>query len=499
MAKKRSKAQKKPTIQANPVANAQKKAAIEPKTPELRSNGQLQTLSGLVQRIQLANMAGLQYEGQRDLYQVFGYKKSLTADDFLSKYHRQDITTRMIDAPPGATWSNPPTIDQPEIWTQWRALDRKVKLWNAMYRADRLARLNYFSLLIFGFDDTSRLDTPLRPGAAKELLYVQTVGARLVTELSYEDNPRNARYGKPKLYKIEFDDPTTRSVTRGQFPVKAQTSMVVHHSRVVHIVENALEDTVFGEPIIEKVYNLLDDLLKVTGGTAETYWLTGNRGLNANVDKDMEINPDDAAALSDEIEEYIHQLRRVIRTRGVDVKTLESKTPNPKEVFDMIIAMISGTTGIPKRILLGAEAGQLASEQDRANWADRIEERRSLFCEPIILEPTVDVLQASGLLPEGEVTFKWPSAFIQNPLEQGQTMAQKARAIGNISRQTGNKTPMQLTSREEARDIIGLEGDLDESEVMEIPVEDPSPAPTLPPEDEPEDETPDTPRSPIRD
>lgn len=455
------------------------KATLNGSTPESRIEGEvdndgMRMLTGLIERIQLAQRVGLQYEGARDLYQIFGYKKVVTADDFLSKYQRQDIATRIIDAPPSATWSNPPIIENKALNDEWIALDRSVKLWNAMYRADRLARLNTFSVLLFGFDDTTNMKRPLNTEGVKELLYIRAVGARLVREITFEDSVRNKRFGLPKMYRIEFDDPKTKSVSAGQLSIKGQRDLEVHHSRIVHVVENSLEDQIFGTPIMEKVYNLLDDLLKVAGGTSETYWLQGRGGIQANVDSEMEIAPDDAAALSDEIDEYMHQLRRFIRTRGVDLNVLDTRVPNPKEVFNMIIALISGTTGIPKRILVGAEAGQLASEQDRANWAERIEERRSLFCEPIMLEPTVDLLQTSGLLSEGMVEFNWPSAFIQNPLEEGQTKAQTARAIGNISRQTGNKVPMQLTSREEAREIIGLEGDLDESEILEQPEEEPS-------------------------
>lgn len=149
----------------------------------------------------------------------------------------------------------------------------------------------------------------------------------------------------------------------------------------------------------------------------------------------------------------------------------------------MIIALISGTTGIPQRILIGSEAGQLASEQDRANWAERIEERRALYAEPNILEPLVDVFQDVGLLSKGDIEFVWPSAFIQNPLEIGQTQAQTARAIGNISRQTGNKQPMQIISRQEARDTLGFEGELAESDIIE---QEPEPPPTPPSGDDEE-------------
>jgi uncharacterized protein len=444
---------------------------------DIRLNEQMKVLSGLVSRLQLANKAGLQFGGLRDMYKVFGYKRHPTTDDYLAKYMRQDIATRIIDAPPSATWSNPPTIEQDKQKDEWAELDRAVKLFPAIYRADRLARLNPFSILLYGFDDSSSMEKPVNPDKVKELLYVRAIGERLVHEVSFVSDPTNKRFGFPDIYTVKFDDPTSKSGASQTVTKQSTKDLKVHHSRVVHIVENALEDQVFGIPIMEKVYNLLDDLLKVGGGTAEMYWLAGNRGMQADIDTEMELNPEDAAALSDELDEYVHQLRRVIRTRGVELNTLESKPPNPKDVFSMIVNLISGTTGIPSRILLGSEAGQLASEQDRANWAERIEERRILYAEPNILEPTVDLFQEVGLLSEGDVTFEWPDAFIQNPLEKGQTKAQTARAIGNISRQTGNKAPMQLTSREEARELLGFEGDLDESDLIEPPEEEPSAGP----------------------
>ncbi|MEE8598508.1 MAG: anti-CBASS Acb1 family protein, partial [Dehalococcoidales bacterium] len=436
----------------------------------------MRTLSAVVSRLQLAARAGLQFGGARDLYAVFGWKRTLIAEDFLTKYNRQDIATRVIDAPPAATWSNPPRFkDNKPLQTEWNVLNRRLKLWELLYRVDRLARLNHFSLVMFGFDDTGNLDRAVSPDKVKDILWIRPIGSRMVDSVTFDDDVRSPRFGRPNKYRITFDDPTQKSINLGSVSTEGTREVEVHHSRVIHVVENPLEDTVISVPIMEKIYNLLDDLLKVTGGTAETYWLTGNRGLHANIDKEMELNPADTAALSDEIDEYMHQLRRVVRTRGVDLKALGSESPSPKETFEMIIALISGTTGIPKRILVGAEAGQLASEQDRANWAERIQERRKLFAEPYLMEPLVDKLEEVGLLSKGASTveLEWPSAFIQNPLEEGQTMAQTARAIGNISRQTGNKVPMQLTSVEEGRKIIGLEGDLEESEVVDQPEETP--------------------------
>ncbi len=423
--------------------------------------GVMRVLTGLISRLQLANRAGLQFGGKRDLYDVFGYKKQLTTDDFLGKYIRQDICARIIDAPPDATWSNPPELEAEEaLVNAWDTMVKVHDIFGTLNRVDRLARLNHFSVLLLGVND-------------KELLWMRAVGSRQVDSIKFNNNQRDPRFGQPMSYKIRFDDPALKSISSGSVTVEGLKDIVVPHERAIHIVEKPLEDNVTGIPIIEKVYNLLDDLLKVGGGTSEMYWLSARAGLQADIDPEMDLDPGDAALLSEEIEEYQHQLRRVIRTRGVTLKDLGSETPSPKDIFDMLLGLISGTTGIPKRILLGSEAGELASAQDRANWAERIDERRSLFCEPRVLNPLVLRFQTLGLLPEGEFEWEWKSAFLQNPLEEGQTMAQKARAIGNISRQTGNQMPMQLTTREEARNIIGLEGDLAESDIMETipPVE----------------------------
>lgn len=434
--------------------------------PDMRNlASEVRQNSIMLQRLALISRMGKQFDGARDLYEVFGYKKSIAAEDFWSKYIRQDIAARIVDAPPDAVWSNPPTVTMGGR-NRDNTLNELIEdhdLWGTLCQADKFNRLGTFSLLLFGFSDGASLAAPVRN--ADGLNYVRAVPSSMVKEVQLETNPANPRFGKPIQYKINFADPKTRSIATGTNVTAGTRELVVHWHRVVHIVENPLEDEITGVPVLERVFNLLDDVLKVSGGTAETYWLTSNRGMQVDVDKEMTLGPDDAAALEEEIEEYQHQLRRYIKTRGVKINSLGSDTPNPKEVFEMLISLLSGATGIPKRILIGSEAGQLASEQDRANWAERIDERRTLFATPKVVRPVILTLQRAGLLSKGRPTIEWPDAFIQSPLERAQTMAQTARAIGNISRQTGNKAPMQLVTRLEGREILGLKDDISEADL----------------------------------
>jgi len=437
-------------------------------------------ISATVSRAALAARAGLQFGGKRDLYAIFGYKSVIKYEDYIAKYVRQDIASRIIDAPAAATWQGSPTIitENEDFTTVWDTHTRQTNLWTRFERADKLAGLGRYSVLLTGFDDGRSLEKPVSRGAKRKVLYLQPYGDGSVGIESYVKDPQDPRFSLPEIYKIKVIDPSQLpsegdSSTNIPSSTSQGAEILVHHSRVLHVAENLLENEVFGTPRMQQVYNLLDDLIKVAGGSAESYWMMTNRGMQVDVDKEMEFGPVDAAALSDEIDEYQHELRRVMRTKGVTIKHMGEAVSDPSGTFRVIISLISGATGIPQRILLGAEAGQLASMVDRANWADRIEERRIDFAEPVVLRPYITNAVAAGVLPDpGEYTVKWPSAFKLTPLEDAQMMAQKARAVVNLSRQAQQGFP--LVTQEEAREIVGLEG------TVNVSVSEPTPPTDVP-------------------
>lgn len=427
--------------------------------------GSLRTLSTLISRFALANGLGKQFSGERDLYAVFGWKKTLTYTDFYQKYIRQDVAKRVIDAPASATWRNPPEIKGPsKAWTNaWEHIVREHELWATIDRADRLAGIGQYAVLLLGFDDGGKLETPVNTSNKNKLIYLQPYSEPFAKISDYETDPTSPRFGLPLMYELTTVDPQSAALTQTQGVTKTKkidekaNSYKVHYTRIVHIAEGLLDNNILGTPRLMHVYNVLEDLLKVTGGTSETFWMSGNRGMQFDIDKDAEITPDDAAALSDEIEEWQHQLRRAIKTKGVKVNPLGGSVPDPKNTFSMLISLLSGSTGIPQRILLGSEAGQLASDQDRANWADTIKERRTKFAQPQILIPLIDALTNAGALPEAKkekLEFIWPPNFQLTPLEEAQSLAQKARAIINVSKHFESEP---LINKEEARIMMGFD------------------------------------------
>src|SRR5690606_31122141 len=148
----------------------------------------------------------------------------------------------------------------------------------------------------------------------------------------------------------------------------ANRSVDVHWTRVIHIAERALDDEAIGLPRLERIYNRVMDCEKLLGGSAEIYWQNAAQLRASKADPEVEWDPDEQKAMEEQFEELYHGLRRDLRLRGVEPHQLAAAVADPKGHLDAQLDFISGATGIPKRILIGSERGELASEQDENNW-----------------------------------------------------------------------------------------------------------------------------------
>lgn len=431
--------------------------------------------STLIDRMSWMSKAGLSHGGERDLWDVFGYSKSITPTHLYVKYRRQNIAKTIVECPADALWTRPPVVTGGDAFNNaWKQLLSTHNVWDTLLRTDYTTGFGRFGIVLIGLDDGRPLDTPagFKKGEVinpSRILYLQPYSELGVSIQEYDTDPGSRRYGKPKFYQIQPSQ--TEFGTQGSSTVPTLTALRVHHSRIIHVTDSVIEDTTFGIPRLEPVYNDLVDLLKVAGGTAETYWLTANRGMQINVDPSMNLSSSDLEDLTDEIDEYFHNLRRFIRTRGIDVKELGSKVPSSKDAIETIMNLISATVRIPKRILFGSEVGSLASEQDRANWAERVQERRTKFGEPRVIAPMISALSNLGFLPESEgLKYDWPDAFVLAPLERAQTSAQKARSAANLSKVIETHGEKLITT-DEARKIIGL---FDQERIMDDSEGDPN-------------------------
>lgn len=396
--------------------------------------------SALVGRSRLAALAGKTFEGRRDLYKFLGYKRTIEFEDYWERYQRGGIAGRIVDAFPQATWRAKPVIyddgkqpddEQSDFVKSFNAMADRLKLFSYFERADKLAGVGSYSILLIGVKGAQPLDTPLpKLSSPDDILYVVPYSEGNAEIVAYEDNTSSERFGLPTMYSVSLQKSLSGNSTNTANNIKR-----VHHSRVIHIADNLVEDDILGIPRMQRVWNYLDDLEKIMGASAEAVWRSVDRGLHFNIDKDLELDTDDEADFVDEIEEYLHDQKRYIKTRGIEVNSLGGETVQITSPFDASIALISGTVGIPTRILLGSERGQLASQSDEKNFSARVRERQTSFAEPYIMRPfTNRVSGAFGAeLPPYKVS--WPDVSTLTDKENADVAARFGQAIKSVSDQ----------------------------------------------------------------
>jgi hypothetical protein len=351
----------------------------------------------------------------------------------------------VVDAYPNACWSKAPYItddseteDETPFEKAVNELFLKHNLFFYLKRLDILQRIGSYAVLVIGSSD---LSTPLLK--MPKFSYAMPYGEGSALISTYNSNANDPRFGMPETYTINVG---ITDVT--------QTTINVHHSNVIHVAERALENNVVGSSCLKPIYNDLIDLTKVVGGASECFWLNARGGLHIN--SDAPLGEDAVKTTKEKMEELTNKLSRILVTQNSQVAPLNYQMHSPKEHFEVLIACISGATGIPQNILTGNETGVRASSQDVDNWYSRVEERQNTFCEPFMLRPLLDRLITLGTLPQpqnGKYMIEWQKLGNPNALEQADVALKKIQAINAYASGMGDT----LVPPEQACEIIGIE------------------------------------------
>jgi hypothetical protein len=405
-------------------------------------------------RSSLATAAGLTFVGARDIYAALGYKKRLEPADYRERYERHEMAARIVDIFPDETWRGGAELIEDEKTEEmtpfekaWAELALRVQPWNAFKKADQLAQLGRYSVVLIGAPGD--LEQPLgKLKGPQDILFLRPMGEddAKIQEADLDKSTNSPRYGLPNYYRL-------RNVgTAGE--------QKTHWTRIIPVADGLLDDRIYGTPRLKRVWNRLDDLEKLAGGGSEAFWMRAHQGYVANVDPTVQMDEPKIQALRDQIEDFANGLRRTIGQQGVEFKALGSDTADFSNNVDAIVGLIAAGTGIPKRILMGSERGELASSQDAKAWDDRISDRRTQYGDPVVVRPFVDRLIEFNALPKPvKYETRWPE--IQNFTEDEQlAMALKA---ASVNKQMGRVVilPDEIRSR-----YLGLPP-LDEVEIPE--------------------------------
>lgn len=442
------------------------KAKPQARGAKISTFSELLVQSAIISRAQLASVLGQSYGGDRDVYQSLGYDTTITWVQYCAQYERQGFARAVIDRPVQSCWGRGFRLveagddEETELERAWKDLDKALRLTSMFARLDRLAGLGTYGVLLLGLSDVSNAQDFRKPvrGTGLGLKYVRPFSgmanegdAQIQTWVT---DPSNERYGQPELYSI-----TLRNLSTGD-----QQLLQVHHSRVIHVADGLGSSEIEGTPRLQAVWNNLKNLEKIVGGSAEMYWRGARPGYALEADKDFQIPTALLDDLQTQMDEYEHNLRRMLALQGIKVNPLAQQVADPSSAVDVQIQEMSATSGIPKRILTGSERGELASSQDRENQADYIEDRQLNFAEPRIIRATVDRLIELGILPPTSTPegygIQWPDTREPSDKDLAEIGNIRATAIKSYASAPTAEAVMPVQS------FLRLCLGLDEDEIM---------------------------------
>lgn len=409
-----------------------------PTTPPSWFAAILRSFAATSSRLSLSHRLGSTHAGAREIEEVLGYKDRLVYADFKRAYVRYDLAQALVSIYPDATWSQPPTVTEDNdaetdtpFEAAWTELVDRLEVFRHLARADLLANLGHYAVLLVGLRNQANLGMEAAPVRRPEdVLYLLPYSEEMVKIEAFGTDPSQPTYAQPTMYRL-----VAGSVTEGVEREPPRLGSLVHASRIIHIPgEYQLDDEVYGLPVLEAVYNKLVDLLKVVGGSAEMFWRDSKRRIALEVQDGYQLSEADAAILQTEAEEYEHGLRDFLRLMGVTAKDLSGVVASPKEHFDVIMQSIAGTRRIPLRRLLGSEVGQLASTQDESAFLQQVSRRQVKYGEARLLRPLVNRLVTLGALPEPAQRFTcdWGNIWALSELQQATVTKDRATAINQV-------------------------------------------------------------------
>jgi uncharacterized protein len=402
-------------------------------------------------------------DSPRDVDGDCGYPSGyISTGLYKSLYDREPVPARVVEVYPKECFQVQPTVFEDEsadvvtpFEEAWDALGKQLRgeqsfyqeeessaIWTYLYDADVKSGIGHYAGILLGIDDGVPLNEPAEmitpadgngkqkassDSASRRLLFMRVFGESDMRINSLETDMQSPRYGCPVEYDISLIDPT-EFTSLGLGASLPTNRAVVHWSRVVHISEYGVLHT----PRMQPVLNRLLDLRKLQGGSAEMYWRGAFPGYaiktQPQLGADVDINKED---VKQQLTDYSNALQRFLVLMGMDITALAPQVSDPSSQVGVQIDAICIQLGIPKRIFMGSERGELASSQDDAAWNDRLKQRQLGVITPRIIIPVVDRLISLRVLPRPAKGYRvsWPDLTSKSDEEKAGIATQRTQAV----------------------------------------------------------------------
>ncbi len=198
------------------------------------------------------------------------------------------------------------------------------------------------------------------------------------------------------------------------------------------------------------------------------YWRGAFPGFAFETQSELgenEILEIDKVGLREQMLNYNEGLQRYLLGLGLNIKTLSPQVVDPSPQIEVQLDAICIEKGIPKRIFMGSERGELSSSQDEKTWNKRLAYRQKTYITPRIICPFVDRLILVGALPEPKNGYyvEWPDLNALDEDEKSNILLKRTQSMASFVQSDIANTLMSALdflvkeldySLEEAKEIL---------------------------------------------
>lgn len=393
----------------------------------------------------------------------YGYKLNLDFDDFYQLWRRNAIANALVARTVEKCWQDYPELIQGELSdkdkksTRWetaaKAFAKKYDLWDALVEADTYRIVGGCSALIIQVADDKQWNESLTTSVRDKRFhkFIPAWKGQL-TPASYNDDQTDVNYGEVTMWNFN-------ELAVGETGLHGRArALEIHPDRLI-----MLGDYDSGLSRYEASFNSFVNLEKIEGGSGESFLKNASRQLAINFTKDVDLSAIAAAharpvkdiqKIFDQITTNMNLgLDQSILTQGAEVKPLVATVPDPKEHYAISLQSACAPFMCPSKIVVGNQAGQLASGEDKKEWAETCMSRRSKDLTKIITT-VVRHLQKFGFILAAEFSVKWSNLAEATEAEK----IERALKMADINAK--NIISGDITYRtEEIRDASGHDND----------------------------------------
>lgn len=253
----------------------------------------------------------------------------------------------------------------------------------------------------------------------RRLDYIRIYADAAVTISQVETNPTSPQVGQPVMYSVQLG--AEWDGYSGAAALAGMATVLVHWTRVIHYVPNALMSEIFSVPIMRAPLNNLLGLHKLYAAAPEMFYKGAFPGIALETHPSLGAKARiDRTQVRDMMQDYENDMQRWLALLGMSAKTLSPNVSDPTPFIKGQLEAVAMFSGVPMRKMLGSERGELSSTQDEGDWNDKVAGRQNNVITPRMLIPLFGRLIDAGALPVPGAGFfvDWPPLDKQSATEQ---------------------------------------------------------------------------------